>query len=81
MSNRQQMLGQRVELRQRLLRSRAECEALRERLNRLLGTPADAVEILVRNDILDTAAALHTSLGELEELNRMVGVLNRELGD
>lgn len=80
MSERQALLGHRVEVRQQRLRQELNCEALRDRLRSLL-TPLFDIRQIQRDAILDTAAVLHTELGELEVMDRKIAILDRELGE
>lgn len=80
MSERQAMLGQRVELRQKRQRQSVNCEALRDKLRGLLPVALD-VAALDRDAVLDTAAVLHSALAELEICERQMKILNRELGE
>ena len=80
MSERARMLGERVEIRQKRQRVGVNCSALRERLRSLL-SPALTETDMDRDAILDTAAVLHSELGELEILSAKLAVLNRELGE
>ena len=79
MGERHEMLGKRAELKPKRQRARVECEALRDRLR--LALPVDeAVDALNGENILTTAIALKNSLDELAGMNRMIGVLNEQLG-
>lgn len=80
MSERSRMLGERVEIRQRRQRMAVGCSALRERLRELL-SPVLEPDEMDGNAILDTAAALHSELGDLEMLSSKLVLLNRELGE
>ena len=80
MSERQLMLGHRVELRQQLQRRTVNCEALRDKLRGLASAALDAHE-LERDAVLDTAAALHAELGELMLVAKKLSVLGKELGE
>lgn len=80
MSERQILLGHRVEIRQQRLKRELNCEALRDKLRSLL-TPVQEVQELERDAILDAAAVLHTELSGLELLDKKIAVLDRELGE
>ena len=79
MSEYQENIGRRVELRQQRLRLVAECEALRDRLRRLLPLEED-VHCLDREVILTTAVAFDQSALELADVNKKLGVLDSILG-
>ena len=79
MSEYQENIGRRVELRQQRLRLVAECEALRDRLRRLLPLDED-VHGLDRDAILNTAVAFDQSALELAEVDKKLGVLDSILG-
>lgn len=74
------MLGQRAELKPKRQRLRAECEALRERM-RLLSVPHIDVEDLDIDALVDTVIALKSDWSELSEVKRIIGILNKELGE
>lgn len=78
MTERQAMLGQRIEIRQKFQRQQTNCAALRDRLRRLL-MPAADMEELDRDAILDAASVLHGELGDLAVLGRKLSILNKEL--
>lgn len=80
MSDRQAMLGHRVEVRQQHQRRAVNCEALRDKLRGLASATLEAHE-LDRDAILDTAAALHAELEALLILARKLAVLTKELGE
>lgn len=79
MGERQAMLGRHVELRRERARDARACEALRDALRALL-LPLGGVEETDRDAVLDTAAALHGTLTELEVKDKTLAVLRRELG-
>lgn len=79
MSERQNLLGKRVEIRQRRLRRAAGCDALKARLRRLLD-PVKEPHELDRDAILNTAASLHGELEELAVFDKKLAILKRELG-
>jgi hypothetical protein len=80
MGERHEMLGQRAELTPKRQRLTVECEALRDKLRQAL-PPHVPVGELNGEAILQTAIALQTSLTELAGVVRMIGVLERELGE
>lgn len=80
MGERNEMLGQRAELKPKRLRIQTECAALRDRL-RILLPIHEEVDALNGGDILTTAIALKTSLDELAGLNKKIGILNTFLGE
>lgn len=80
MSERQAMMGHRVELRQKRQRQAVNCEALRDKLRGLLSLVED-VETLDEDAILDTAVVLNTEIAALRLLDRKLGILGRELGE
>jgi hypothetical protein len=73
------MLGDRAELLPKQKRLQVECEALRDRLRSVLPVHI-AVDGLDGDEILDTALAIKQSLSELAEVNRMITILERQLG-
>lgn len=79
MSEYQENIGRRVELRQQRLRLVAECEALRERLRRLLPLEVD-VHCLDHEAILNTSIAFDQSAIELAEVDKKLNVLDSILG-
>ena len=79
MSEYQENIGRRVELRQQRLRLVAECEALRERLRRLLPLDAD-VHCLDHEAVLSAAIAFDQSALELTAVDRKLTVLDSILG-
>lgn len=79
MSERQALLGKRVELRQLRNRRATACDALKVRLRKLLDPVREAHE-LDGDAILDAAASLHGELGELAVLDKKLAILKRELG-
>lgn len=79
MSERQTLLGKRVELRQLRHRRAAVCDALKIRLRKLLDPVREAHE-LDADAILNAAASLHGELGELSVVDKKLAILNRELG-
>lgn len=79
MSERQALLGKRVELRQLRHRRAAGCDALKTGLRQLLDPVREPHE-LDRDAILDTAASLHGELGELAVIDKKLAILKRELG-
>lgn len=79
MSERQTLLGKRVELRQLRSRRAAACDALKIRLRKLLD-PVKEPHELDADAILDTAASLHGELAETAVLDKKLAILNRELG-
>lgn len=79
MSERQKMLGQHVELRQERAKNARACEALRDSLRSLLPVAGD-ISTVDRDTMLDTAAALHGALADLEVKDKGLAILRRELG-
>lgn len=80
MSERQSMLGDRVELRQKRQRQAVTCTALKDTLRALLG-PAVEPDELDADAILDAAVSLHSELADLAVLDKKLSILNRELGN
>lgn len=79
MSERQENLGRRMELRHQRLRLVANGEALRDRLRKLLPV-AEEIATINREKVLQAAIALDQALQELEEIDRKLAVLNDVLG-
>ena len=80
MSERSRMLGERVDLRQRIQRLAVRCDALKDSLRELCSPIKDALE-LDADKILDTAAGLHAELCDMQALQAKLNVLNREIGN
>lgn len=80
MSDRARMLGERVEIRRKRQRVGVNCCALQDRL-RAFVSPTLQPEDMDGDSILDTAAVLHSELGELKILDRKLDVLTSELGE
>jgi len=79
MRERQEMLGERAELKPKRQRLQVECEALRDRLRSALPVHED-VDALDGQNVLDTAIALASSLEELAAVNKKIKILNDNLG-
>lgn len=80
MSERVELLGERLGLIEKQKRQIVEVEALRDKLRQALPLHEDA-ESLDGEKMLNTAIALRTSIEELQAINKKIGILSRQLGE
>jgi hypothetical protein len=79
MRERNEMLGEHAELKPKRLRLRIECEALRDTLRAVLPLHKEVGD-LAGETILNTAIALQSNLAELAGVDRMIAILEEQLG-
>ena len=73
-------VGKREMLKRQRVRQQATVEALRDKLRDLLPVVED-VQTIDGNAVLDVAASFQMEKADLDNINRQLAVVNRELGE